>query len=100
MEKISPETFTRIARLARLSFSAEEKETMRADIAKMVSFADEVSSLSTDSVPPFLPEGSAQNSFRADAEEPSLTRREALQNAPSCDNACFLVPRTVEEGEK
>ena len=98
MKTLSLNESERIARLARLHFSPEDAEKINRELSQIIAFADALEALSVDDALPFSPEGQPQNRLRADRSVPSLSREAILQNAPQSDGACFLVPRTVEEG--
>lgn len=85
----------KLARLSMLSFSPEEKESIRHDLEKMIGFIGQLQDLDTTGVPPLLHMTSGQNLLRADQPGPMLTPEEALRNAPQHDGQYFVVPKAI-----
>lgn len=82
----------RVAQLARLSLSDGELDRMTLELGQIVSLVDQMSELDTEGVEPLLHPLEVRNAMREDVVEPSLSRDQALQNAPSHDETCFRVP--------
>lgn len=89
---LKPDEVRRLARLARLRVSESELPSVAVELSKIVSLVDQLSEVSTDGVEPLVHAFELQNVLAADEVEMSLPRDEALQNAPSHDGECFLVP--------
>jgi aspartyl-tRNA(Asn)/glutamyl-tRNA(Gln) amidotransferase subunit C len=53
--------------------------------------------LDTDGVEPMAHAVELSNVFRDDVVRPSLSREEALANAPHHDGECYLVPAVLGE---
>lgn len=90
---LTPDEVERIARLARLALRKEEKARLAHELGRILDFAAQISTLDTRDVPPgagFLGLGSVE---REDAPLPSLSREEAMANAPEVSSALFTVPR-------
>ena len=92
---INTELVENIANLARLQFSGEEKEAIRQDLQRMISFVEKLSEIDTGNVQPLIHMSSAVNVFREDEVQGSITRDEALQNAPVTDGVFFKVPKVI-----
>ena len=99
MNGISSHEFDHIAHLARLRFSSKERAQMMEEMAQMIAFADALCAAPSEGGNDCLPGGQSSARFRDDLPTPSFPREDILQNAPLTDGACFLVPRTVEEGD-
>ena len=93
---ITEETVERIARLAKLTLSAEEKERLRREMGNIVAFADKLSELGGVEVSPTTHAVQVENVYREDRHIPACSREELLANAPRQDQACFLVPKVVD----
>lgn len=89
---LKPDEVRRLARLARLRVAEDELPSVALELSKIVSLVDQLGEVSTDGVEPLVHAFDLQNVLAADQVEPSLPRDEALQNAPSHDGECFLVP--------
>ena len=84
-----------LANLARLEFNAEEKQEIKKDLQRMISFVDKLNELNTDGVEPLLHMSDDTNVLREDEIKGSISRQEALQNAPSTDGIYFKVPKVI-----
>ncbi|MDD6308689.1 MAG: Asp-tRNA(Asn)/Glu-tRNA(Gln) amidotransferase subunit GatC [Clostridia bacterium] len=85
-----------LADLARLALSEKEKEQLSREVGQMIEFADKLSTLDTTDTDPTMFAANVYNVFREDEAMPSLPTAAILQNAPSADMECFVVPKTVE----
>lgn len=88
----------RVARLARLELTPEEKERLRLQLGLILEHAAKVGEAAADDVPPTAYAIARANVFRPDVPEPSLTHEAALSNAPEAEEGRFKVPRIVETG--
>ncbi|HVM89396.1 MAG TPA: Asp-tRNA(Asn)/Glu-tRNA(Gln) amidotransferase subunit GatC [Puia sp.] len=85
-----------LANLARLHFNAEEKEEIKKDLQRMISFVEKLGELNTDGIEPQLHMTDEINVLREDEIQGSVTREEALENAPSTDGVYFKVPKVIK----
>ena len=86
-----------LAKLARLQFSDEEKEGLKTDLAQMIGFIEQLNELDTEGVKPLLHMSPRENVFRDDIVEGSISREEALLNAPAKNDLFFLVPKVIKK---
>lgn len=86
-----------LASLARLYFDDEEKKEIRSDLQRMIAFIDKLNELNTEGVEPVLHMSDGSNVFREDEISPSISREEALKNAPSTDGVFFKVPKVIKK---
>ena len=84
-----------VAWLARLDLSTEEKEVFGRQLRQILEHAEVVSSVDTAGVPPTSHPIPVSNVMREDLVTPSLTREEALSNAPCPERGAFAVPRII-----
>ena len=82
-----------VAKLARLRLEQDEVSRMTGELAKILAHIDKMSELDTTDVPPTAHVLDVVNVMRADKPRPSLSRAEALRNAPAVSADCFRVPR-------
>jgi len=87
----------KLAHLSRLYFTEEEMKGYTADLQNIVSFVDKLNEIDTTGVEPVLHMGDAVNALREDAVRGSVTREEALLNAPLKDNQFFKVPTVIKK---
>ncbi|MDZ7373169.1 MAG: Asp-tRNA(Asn)/Glu-tRNA(Gln) amidotransferase subunit GatC [candidate division KSB1 bacterium] len=92
---ISLEEVDRIARLAKLSFTEEEKVQIAEQLAKIVEYVEKIKELDLENVPPTTHVVELANVMREDAVRPGLTQEEALRNAPAKKLGFFSVPKVI-----
>jgi len=85
-----------LSNLACLEFNAAEKEEIKNDLQRMVSFVEKLNELDTTGVSPLLQMSSEINVWREDRIEASEIRGEALKNAPLADSNYFKVPKVIK----
>ncbi|MES2330227.1 MAG: Asp-tRNA(Asn)/Glu-tRNA(Gln) amidotransferase subunit GatC [Bacteroidota bacterium] len=86
-----------LAHLARLRFDNAEKESIRADLEKMVAFVEKLQAIDTTGVAPLLHISDAANVLREDVVQGSISREEALLNSPVKDETFFKVPKVIKK---
>lgn len=87
----------KLANLARLQFNAEEKNAIKEDLQKMIQFVDKLNEMDTTGVEPLLHLSDNENILRKDEVKGSISREEALQNAPLHDLQFFKVPKVIKK---
>lgn len=85
-----------IAKLARLSFTAEEKKSLAADMAAIINFADSISDIDTEGVQATAHIAPLTNVFREDTAVSEFQREDLLRAAPTAADGYVTVPRVVE----
>lgn len=95
--KITLQEVEHVAQLARLALSEEEKEQMRSQLDRILGYIEKLNQLDTTSVEPTSHVLPMTNIFRDDALVPSLSREDALANAPDRREGFFQVPRIIEQ---
>ena len=96
MAHLSHEELARIARLARLSLSAEDARAMADDLETILGYVDVLQALDTRSVPPTSHVVPLATPFRPDEPRPSLAPEVAVANAPEAVGSAFAVPAVIE----
>ena len=86
-----------LSNLARLEFSAEEKESIKKDLRRMIEFVEKLGELDTTGVEPLLHMSPSINVLREDLPQSSVTREQALSNAPATDGTYFKVPKVIRK---
>src|SRR2546425_11881537 len=94
---LSIEEVERIAALANLELTDEEKTLFARQLAEILSYAQQVQQLDTSGVPATAHVHPELRAERDDVSRPSLTVAEALANAPEAAGAAglFKVPRVI-----
>jgi len=99
---ISRSDVEHVAALARLALSEDELERYGSQLGRILSYAERVTSLDTEGVPPTSHPLPLTNVFRPDEvgnPAPCLTHEEALANGPAVEAGHFRVPRILEGEE-
>ncbi len=86
----------KLAHLARLQFNEEEKKEIGADLRKMIAFVEKLGELELDNVQPLLHISDEVNVLREDEIKGSVSREDALKNAPLHDGKFFKVPKVIK----
>ena len=97
---VTPQLIDQLAHLSRLYFTDEEKASVQQDLQKMVAFVEQLNAVDTTGVEPLLHMGGAVNVLREDEVVQTITRAEALSNAPGADDQSYRYPRLRESAEK
>lgn len=84
------------AELARLALTEKEKDLYTGQLKRILGYVEKLSELDTSGVEPTTHTVPPRTAFREDRALPSLSREEALGNAPSSDRGCFKVPQIIE----
>lgn len=90
---ITNEMVDKLADLAKLDFTAEEKERLIGDLTKITGFVEKLNELDTSNVEPLIFMSDEVNVLRADEVHQPITKEEALRNAPAKDSDYFRVPK-------
>jgi aspartyl-tRNA(Asn)/glutamyl-tRNA(Gln) amidotransferase subunit C len=86
----------RVARLARLALTDEEKDLFARQLAGILAYAEQIAAVDTADVPPTAHVSPATGT-REDHQRPSLPIDDALAAAPDADRdaGLFKVPRVL-----
>jgi aspartyl-tRNA(Asn)/glutamyl-tRNA(Gln) amidotransferase subunit C len=87
----------KVALLARLQLSDAELDTMTGQLAQIVGYVDQLAEVDTEGVEPMAHAVETKNVFAEDRVEPSLSREQALANAPRHNDRGYLVPAVLGE---
>ena len=96
MSAFSRADVERVAHLARLELTAEEKDLFARQLAGILAYAEQIQRVPTEGVEPTSHAGDAAT-LREDTVRPSIPREETLGSAPDSDPAAglFKVPRVL-----
>jgi len=82
--EVNDELIENLANLARLHFDKVEKEEIKMDLQRMITFVE-----------PLIHMSETMNVLREDILQGSVSREEALKNAPATDGIYFKVPKVI-----
>ncbi len=85
-----------IAHLARLSLSEKEKELFGGQLEGILNYMEKLNELDTKDIEPTSHVIALNNVTRDDVPAPSLSREEALLNAPDKTEKFYRVPKIIE----
>ena len=87
----------KLAHLSRLEFNTVDKEEIKNDLQRMISFVEKLDELDLEGTEPLLHMSANVNVLRDDEVKGSVSREEALKNAPAHDDKLFMVPKVIKK---
>jgi aspartyl-tRNA(Asn)/glutamyl-tRNA(Gln) amidotransferase subunit C len=93
MQRIDEGTVDSVARLARLSLTAEERSRFARELEAILAWAESLQALDTAGVPPMS--HAPTERLREDETRAGLSREQALEQAPDPADGLFRVPRVL-----
>lgn len=96
MSRISIQDVEYVAGLAQLAPDQATKERLVGELSKILDYVAKLNELDTTGIEPMMHFHPMTNVLRDDVVAASLTRDEALKNAPSADGEYFIVPRIID----
>jgi len=92
---IKIEDVEKVAILAKLEFSSEEKQKLTKELEQVVTYVGRLNELDTKAVEPTLHITHLKNVFREDKVQNWLGQEQALANAPQKKQGYFSVPKVI-----
>ena len=89
-------TVERVAALAKLDFSDDEKIRIQKDLNKIVAYFDKLNEIDTEGIEPLVFMTEEVNVFRKDVPSLEISREEALKNAPQKNSDYYKVPKFLD----
>ena len=93
MSKVDDNTVDKIAELARLEFTSSDKENIKKDLSKILTYIDKLNEIDTEGVEPLIHISDENNVYRDDVVEENITQAEALKNAPDKNSDYIKIPK-------
>lgn len=93
--RVLNEDVEKIAKLAMLRFSEVEKESIRAHLDQILTYAEKLNELDTRDVEPTFSVQHSGDMMREDRVKPSLPKDAVLRNAPDQAHGFFRVPKVI-----
>src|SRR5438270_12772741 len=94
----------KIAQLAHLEITPEERRALTPQIASIVAYVEQLNELDTSAVEPAIggltPEGERTAAVREDRTRLSLGQSLALEQAPDPSHGHFRVPKVIASSEE
>jgi len=95
--KIDDALVNKLSGLAKLEFDKESKKDIIDDLNKIIQFVEKLNELDTEGVEPLTYMTKEVNTLRDDVAKNSITKEDALKNAPQKDSDYFIVPKVLEK---
>lgn len=96
---ITESDIEKIAQLAHLEITDEERRAFTPQIAEIVAYIEQLNELDTSRIEPstggLTPEGERTDARREDVAQPSLGQKLALDQAPDPASGHFRVPKVL-----
>jgi aspartyl-tRNA(Asn)/glutamyl-tRNA(Gln) amidotransferase subunit C len=96
MAKITTEDVEYVAGLAQLILDDDSKERLVHEMGDILNYMDKLDELDTEGIEPMMHVLDLTNVYREDVVRESLSREDAMRNAPKSDGEYFLVPRILD----
>ena len=93
--KISPNDVQRIADLAKLELTPEEKPRMAEQLARIIGYMDKLNQLDTENVQPTSHVLPMRNVFREDKVSRIFSSTSTMACAPKTDMGHYQVPKII-----
>ena len=96
---ITEQDVEKIAELAHLELTPEEKRLFTSQLSAIVAYVEKLNELDTSDVPPMMHAGSGEEAgyaLRDDATGRCFGQAVAIKNAPESKHGHFRVPKVIE----
>ncbi len=95
---VSREEVEHVAGLARLQLSADELETFSGQISRILTYMEDLNAVETTGVSGTTSMAAGDvTAWRDDVVRPSLSREQAVGNAPDAVDGLFRVPQVISD---
>lgn len=95
--KIDNELVDKLAELAKLEFDEEGKKKLIADLEGIFAMVEKLEEVNVDGVEPLIYMTGEKNVLRKDVVKDTVSKEEALLNAPQRDSDYFKVPKVIKK---
>lgn len=93
---ITKKDVDKIAGLAKLELSEEERERYASQLDSIVAYIEKLNKVDTSGVEPLAHVNELMNVWREDKSRSSLSEEEVFKNSPKHDKEFFLVPKVLK----
>ena len=95
--KIDNELVDKLAELSKLEFDEQGKQGLQRDLQKILDMVERLKEVNVDGVQPLIYMTDEKNVLRKDEIKDTVSRDEALLNAPQRDSDYFKVPKVLKK---
>jgi len=93
---ITENDIVKIAKLARIAISGEEKQIFAKELSKILSLVDQLQEVDTSDTPRMTSVINGSLRTREDVTLQTPAPEEIVKNAPVSEYNCFVVPKVIE----
>ena len=90
------EDVEKVAKIAKLEFSGDEKNKFADQVSKIIGFVDQIAGLDTENISPTTHAVEKKNVTRADEVKPSMPNDDIGGIAPKFSDGSIVVPNIIE----
>lgn len=94
---IDDKLIDKVAGLAKLEFEGEEKENIKKDLSRMLDFVENLKAVDTNGIEPLIYITEEKGRLRKDESAVTISKADALKNAPQKDSFYFKVPKVLKK---
>ena len=94
---LTREDVLKVAKLSMLEFKESEITGLQGELNDILEFVSKLDEANVEGVEPMTQVNHKVNAFREDVIKESITKEDAIKNAPEAVEGTFAVPRTVSE---
>ena len=95
--EVTDNLIDKLSELARLEFNGNEKDAIKQDMERILGFMEKLNELDTDEVEPLIFMSDEINRLRDDVAVTTVSKEEALKNAPVKDSDYFKIPKVLSK---
>ena len=95
--KIDNELVEKLANLSKLEFDEQAREGIKKDLQKILDMVERLNEVNVDGVEPLIYMSDEKNVLRKDVVKDTVSKEEALLNAPLRDSDYFKVPKVIKK---
>lgn len=93
---LTDDDIDKIARLARLKPTAEEKRRLLSDLNKILEYMEIIDEIDIEGVEEMSHTALRETPFREDVVKTGLSQKDAILNAPKTQNGLFVVSKIID----
>jgi aspartyl-tRNA(Asn)/glutamyl-tRNA(Gln) amidotransferase subunit C len=94
-EPLTREQVLKVARLSRLALPEEKVDLFAQQLADILGYVEQIAELDVEGVEPMAHPGDLRNRLDEDEVGSSLSREDALRNAPQSRDGFLVVPKVL-----
>jgi aspartyl-tRNA(Asn)/glutamyl-tRNA(Gln) amidotransferase subunit C len=95
--KIDNELVDKLSLLAKLEFDGETREELKQNLQKIFDMVERLKEVDVEGVEPLIYMTDEKNVLRHDEVKDTVSKEEALLNAPQRDSDYFKVPKVIKK---